>query len=190
MSQGHGILVLAIAKVKGGQDLGEWVDGEPQPHATDLADSAVEFIHLDEGQEQVMEEALMKARAVIASTFQPAGDGGMGVAGAAHEEGNITTFSQEHQDQDDPLFSDLEAVEGRISTGGKGLPARLASPILNVFEQTSFSIPDKGMELTVGHAEVITAWIGTGVAIGGELLGTSARAFELGVGGRIYFSWE
>ncbi len=157
MGQGHGILVLAKAEMKRGQDLGNRVNGEPQPHAADLADSAEEFIHLDEGQEQVMEEALMQARAVIAGTFQPAGDSSLSMAGAAHEDGNITTFSQEHQDQDDPLFSNLEAVERRISAGGKGLPARLTFPILNGIEQPSFAIPDKGMELVIGYVEVITA---------------------------------
>ncbi len=165
MGQGHGILVLAKAEMKRGQDLGERVDGEPQPHAADLADSAEELIHLDEGQEQVMEEALMQVRAVVTSSFQPAGDGGLSMTGAAHEDRNITPLSQEHQDQDDALFRDLEAVERRISTGGKGLPARLTFPILNVIEQTAFAISNKGMELVISYAEVITAWVGAGVAL-------------------------
>ncbi len=113
----------------------------------------------------------------------------LGIKGK-NEDRNITPFSQEHQDQDDPLFSDLEAVEGRISAGGKGLSARLVSPILNVFEQTAFSIPDKGMELIVRHAKVITVWIGTGVALCGDLLGATAGAFALGVGGKRSFGWK
>ena len=75
--------------------------------------------------------------------FQPAGDGSFAVVGAAHENGDVTTFSQEHQGQDDVAFVRLESIQRRVQATGETLVARLAFPGLDVFADAPFSITNK-----------------------------------------------
>ncbi len=60
VGESHGIIVFAMTQVKGRQDLGDWIDGEPQPHLASATNPAVELIHLDEGQHQISEETIVK----------------------------------------------------------------------------------------------------------------------------------
>ena len=114
--------------------------------------------------------------------FQPAGDGSFAVVGAAHEYGDVTTFSQENQGQDDVAFVGLEPIQGRVQATGETLVAPLAFPILNVFADATFSIADERVNAMIGDAEIVTFWIGTGVTLGGKTFLAATSAFALGVG--------
>ena len=122
---------------------------------------------------------------MFSSTFQPASDGGFAMMGTAHENGDITAFSQEHQGQDDMAFISLQPIQGRVQATGETLVAPLAFPVLDVFVDTAFSIADERVNALIGDPEVFTLGIGTGVTLGGEIFLAATSAFALGVGNDI-----
>ena len=122
-----------------------------------------------------------------ARAFKPAGDGGFAMFRTAHENRDITTFSQKHQDQDDMPFISFQSIQGCVKTTGEALFAPLTFPILNVFVNTAFPITNNRMHQAINDAKVITLGIGTGVTLGGELFGATARTFPLSVGNDIGF---
>ena len=187
MSQSHGIIILALAEVKRRQDLGDWIDGQPQPHFAGTAYSAIQLIHLDEGQKQVVKKTVVEQRTVLAHTFQPTGNGGFTMTRTAHQDRDITPFSQEHQDQNDMAILGLKSIKGSMQTTGEALVTPLTFPILDVFVDTAFSITDNGVQQVINDAEVITQGIGTSVTLGGEMFGATASTFTLGVGNDIRF---
>ena len=56
----HRVNIFAVTQVKGWQDLGDWIDGKPQPHLAGATNAAEELIHLDEGQHQLSEYTVME----------------------------------------------------------------------------------------------------------------------------------
>ena len=60
VGESHSIFVFAMTQVKGRQDLGDWIDDEPQPHFASATDATEELIHLDEGQHQISKDAVME----------------------------------------------------------------------------------------------------------------------------------
>jgi len=105
--------------------------------------------------------------------------------GTAHEYGDVTAFSQEHQGQDDMAFVGLEPIQGRVQATGETFVAPLTFPILDVFADTAFSIADKRVNALIGDAEIFTIGIGTGVTLGGDTFLAATSAFALGVGDNI-----
>jgi hypothetical protein len=57
--ESHGVNIFAMTQVKGRQDLGDWIDRQPQPHFASAPDATVELIHLDEDQHQIPKETIM-----------------------------------------------------------------------------------------------------------------------------------
>ena len=129
------------------------------------------------------------------STFQPTresfprfiGDGGFAMTRTAYENRDITIFSQEHQDQHDMPFISLQSIQRRVKATGEALVTPLAFPILNVFVNTAFSITNNGMQPVINDPKILTLGIRAGVALSGELFGSTARTFSLSVGNDIRF---
>ena len=111
---GDGIIVFALAKMKGGQDFRDWIDGQPQPHLAGESDPTIEFVQLNQFEEQMVEEPVMKENTVLPGSFEPSGDGGFAMSRATYENRDITAFGEKHQDQDDMIFSSFQAIEGSV----------------------------------------------------------------------------
>ncbi len=105
--------------------------------------------------------------------------------GAAHEDGDVAAFSQEHQGKDDMAFIGLERIQGCMQATGETLVAPLAFPVLDVLLFTAFSIANERVNAMIGDLEVITIGIGTGVTLGGDAFLAATSAFALGVGDNI-----
>ncbi len=82
-------------------------------------------------------------------------------------------------------FIGLERIQGRVQATGETLVAPLTFPVLNVFVDTAFSIPNKCVNALIGDPEVLALGIGTGVTLGGETFLASTSAFALGIGDNI-----
>ena len=91
---------------------------------------------------------------MFSCTLQPAGDGSFAVVGAAHEYRDVTAFGQEHQDQNDTVFINLQSIEMGVQATGETFVTPLAFPVLDVFANTPFSVTDMGVQPVIGDAEV------------------------------------
>ena len=83
-----------------------------------------------------------------------------------YEYGDVTTFSQEHQGQDDVAFVGLEPIQWRVQATGETLVTPLTFPILDVFVDTAFSIANERVNALIGDPEVLALGIRTGVTLG------------------------
>jgi hypothetical protein len=134
-----------------------------------------------------MKETVVEQRTVRTHAFQPPGNGGFAMTRAAHEDRDIATLSQEHQNQDDMTIIGLQSIKRSVKATGEAFVTPLTFPILNIFVYTAFSITDDGVQHVIVDAEVITQRIGASMALGGEMFGATTRTFPLGVGNDILF---
>ncbi len=79
-------------------------------------------------------------------------------------------------------FIGLEIIQGCMQATGETLVAPLTFPILDVFADTPFSIPNKCVNALISDPEVLALGIGTGVTLGGDTFLAATSAFALGVG--------
>jgi hypothetical protein len=76
-----GHVLGARAELKHGKDLGEGIDGQPQPeHLSGAAQPGAQFVQLQVWEVQMAEEALVQGVRVLASTRQPGGNSRLSVA--------------------------------------------------------------------------------------------------------------
>ena len=122
---------------------------------------------------------------MFSSPFQPTSDRGFTMFRTAHEYGDVTTFSQEHQGQDDVAFVGLEPIQGRVQATGETLVTPLTFPILDVFVDTAFSIANERVNALIGNPKIFALGIRTGVTFGGDAFLAATSAFALGVGDNI-----
>ena len=90
-----GPVLCTRTELKHRDDLGEGIDGQPQPE--DLCGSTqpgLQFVQLEVREVQVAEAALMEERCMLACASEPGGDGGLTVAEDPFGGGNIQPFGQ------------------------------------------------------------------------------------------------
>ncbi len=80
-------------------------------------------------------------------------------------------------------------VQGGVATGRESGVTGRASKGLDALGLTMLAIPDEGMDVRIGDAEVGTLLIGTGEAFGVYPLGGSSAAFDLAPGTHRQWHW-
>jgi hypothetical protein len=74
-------LLRAGAELKHWKNLGEGIDGQPQPeHVCGTAEPGAQFVQLQVREVEMAEVALVQGLCVLASSGQPDGDGGLSKA--------------------------------------------------------------------------------------------------------------
>ena len=125
--EGESIVLGASAEMKGRNGLTDRVNGEPEPAGgSGLADADEKLVHLDDGQDDVVEQVVMPALAVATHPLEPASERGIRVTGEANENGSIDPIREKPQHKVDFFGAGLEVVERRVDTAGKDLAAGLA----------------------------------------------------------------
>ena len=104
----------------------------------------------------MMKVPIMQKNTVLTGTFEPTSDGGFTVSRAAHENGDITTFGQKHQDQNDMAFIGLEPIKGSVKAAGETFVAPLAFPVLDVFLLAPFSVANQCVYAMISNPKVVT----------------------------------
>ena len=77
---------------------------------------------------------------MLSHAFQPAGDGGFTMTRTTYQDGDVTAFGQEHQDQNDTVFINLQSIEMGVQATGETFVTPLAFPVLDVFVDAAFTI--------------------------------------------------
>ena len=129
-----------------------------------------------------MEVAIVQQDAVGAHAFEPAGDGRVGMACVAHHDGNVDTFGHQPEHHFDAVRRGLQVVERGVASAGEVFAAPLAAKMLNVVSNASFAVADKGMDLIIGDAEVVTLGIEAGEPGSADLLLAASSALARGIG--------
>ena len=178
-----GIVLASAAQVHGGQNLADRVDGQPEPEGVLYAAYlGVQLVELDQGQVQVAEEQVVETAAVTAHPLQPAGDGGVGVAGVADHHRDVHALGQQPQDHLDAVGCCLQIIEGCVAPTREVPTAALAAEMLDVSILASLAVADQRMHVFSGDAVVVAVWMGTGVAFRLNLFLASPTALALRIG--------
>ena len=96
----------------------------------------------------------MQHDAVGAHAFEPAGDGGSGVACVADQDRDVDTFGHEPEHHLDAVGCCLEVIEWGIAATGEILAAGLTAEMLEVSLDAAFAVADEGMDWVISDAEV------------------------------------
>ena len=122
------------------------------------------------------------ALCVLASTGQPAGDGGMSKAEDTLCSRGIQPFGQRCQHHGDLMGRGFQTVHGRVASRAECGMASLAAESLDLFSPTMLAISHQRVDLRIGVAEVEALLIGAGEPLGVDPLGCAPAAFHLSPG--------
>ena len=176
-----GVLLLASTQMKRGDDLGDGIDGQPEPLDAS-PDFGVQLIQLDEGQDQALEGAVVQENAVGAHALEPARDSRVGMTCVADHDGDVDAFGHEPEDHLDAVGSCLEIVEWGVASAGEIGSTPLTAKLLDVVSDASYAVADKGMDPLISDAEVVTLGIEAGETGGADLLLATSNVLALGIG--------
>ena len=124
----------------------------------------------------------MQNAAVGAHSWEPAGDGGLGVACVANHNRGVHAFGHQPEHQLDAVGSRLQVIECGVAAAGEILASPLAAEAMNVVLNTPFAVANEGMQLVIGDAEAVTKRIETGITGGADLLLASPFSLAFGIG--------
>src|SRR5215210_2143371 len=97
----------------------------------------------------------MQVLAVFACSREPGGNGGRAVTEDAFSGTKVYPFGHSHQDLPYLVGRSFEAVEGRLSSGGKGSFTSLTFESLNRFGLTVPPISDESVAILVADTEIL-----------------------------------
>jgi hypothetical protein len=169
-------VLRAGTELKHRQDLGERIDGEPEPqHLLGAAEPGAQLVPLEIGEMEMAEELLVQGLSVLARTTQPGGNGGVSKAEDALGGGRVEPFGQRREHHGDLVRRGFQTVQRRVASGCKGGTAGLTPERLDALNPAVLAIADEGVEGSVGVAIVPALLVGTSEARGiypdGGLLG-------------------
>ena len=175
---GHGL--GARAELKHRKNLGEGIDGQPEPEdLVGAAQPGSEFVQLEMRDVETAEAALVEGLSVFPSAGQPGGDGGLSVAEDPLGGGSIQSFGQRREHHGDLLGRSFQAIQGGVAPGSERGMAGLAAKCLDPLSRAMLAIADQSVDLSIGDAEVGALRVGTGEVFGVDPLGRSPAAFDL-----------
>jgi len=162
------------------QNLGEGIDGEPQPeHRCGAAQPGSQFIQLNVWELEVAEIVLVQRLSMRASASKPGDDGGLTGAEDPFSCGSVQSFGQRREHHGDLAGRGFQTVQWRVAPGSERGAARLAAKRLDPLSLAMLAIPNEGVDVCLGDAVVRALLIGTGVAFSDHALGGSPPAFHL-----------
>ncbi len=153
VEEGIGILLLASAQMERGDDLGHWIDGQPEPLDAG-SNLGMQLVQLDEGEDQALEVAVVQQHTVGAHALEPARDCRVGVACVANQDRNIDAFGHEPEHHLDAIGCCLQVIEWGVAATGEILAAVLTAEMLDVSLDAAFAVADEGVDLVISDAEV------------------------------------
>jgi hypothetical protein len=137
-------VLRAGAELKHRQNLGEGINGQPEPQ--DLlraAQPGAEFIQLQMREPEVAEGALVQGLSVLPSAGQPGDDGCLTVAEDPFGSRRVQPFGQCRQDHGDLLRGSFQMIQGRVAPGSERCMAGLTAKRLNPFAMAVLAIAKK-----------------------------------------------
>src|SRR5258708_8813647 len=168
------------AELKHGQNLGERIDGQPQPeHVLRAAQPGSQFVQLEMRDVQVAEAALMEDLCVPTCASEPQGDGGLTVAEDPFGGGSIQPFGQRREYHGNLVRWGFQTIQGGVASGSERGVAGLTAKRLDALGLAMLAISDQGMDLSIGDPGVRALLIGAGETLGVHSLGCSPAAFPL-----------
>jgi len=185
-----GHVLRTRSELKHRDDLGEGVDGQPEPlHLRLAAQPYVQFIQLHVRELEGAEIVRVKGLSVLASTRQPGGDGRL--PGAEDPRGcrRVQPFCKRGEHHGDLVGGRFQTIERRVASSAKCGAARLAAEGLDRLSAPMLAVPDKRMDASVCLAKVLTLRIRTSEPFGVDAFGGSPLAFHLTPGTHRHWRW-
>ena len=100
------------------------------------------------------------------------------MASEADHHGLIESFGQEPEHHLDLFRIGFEVVQGCAFAGGEGLVAGLAAQFADGASLVDRAIADRGVNVVIGDAKVVTTRLGAGEAVGINRFLAAAGAFS------------
>jgi hypothetical protein len=95
VDHGMGGVLCARTQIEHGNNLGAWVDGQPEPqHLLSSAEPRAQFVQLNIGKLEMTENVLVKALSVLTRAPEPGGDRGLSVAEDPLGRGRVSSFGK------------------------------------------------------------------------------------------------
>ena len=178
-----GHVLGARAELKHRQNLGEGIDGQPEPeNLVGAAEPGAQFIQLQMREPEGAERALVQHLSVLTSARQPGGDGRLTVAEDAFSRGSVQPFGECSEHHGNLLGGGFQMVQRSIVSSAERGAASLTTERLDPLGLAMLAIANQCMNVCIGDAEVLALLIGTGIAFGIDPLGRSPAAFDLAPG--------
>jgi hypothetical protein len=183
-------ILCAGAEMEHGKNLREGIDGQPQPeHVCGAAQPGAQFVQLQVREPQMAEGALVQGLCVLASASQPAGDRGLPIAEDTLCGGSIQPFGQRRQHHGDLVRGSFQTVQGGVAPSSESGVAGLTTKGLDLLSATMCAIPNQGVDVSIGDAEVRALAVGASEALGLYPFRSSPPAFDLAPGAHRSRCW-
>jgi hypothetical protein len=137
-------LLRAGTQIEDRNNLGEGIDGQPEPeHLLVAAQPGAQFVQLYVREPEVAEVALVQDPSVLASARQPGGDGGLTVAEDTFGGGSIQPTGSRRQYHSDLVRGGFQTVQGGVAPGSESRVTGRASKRLDALGMAMLAIPKK-----------------------------------------------
>jgi len=177
-------------ELKHRDDLGEGIDGQPQPE--DLCGSAQpgsQLVQLEVREVQVAEAALMEEHCVLACASEPGGDGGLTAAEDTLCSGRVQSFGQRSEHYGDLVRGSFQTVQWGVEPGSERRMTGRASKGLDPFGLAMLAIADESVDGSVYNPAVVALPVRTGETLCVYAFGGSPSAFDLAPGAHRQRRW-
>ena len=129
-----GHVLCAWTELEDGKNLGERIDGQPQPeHLCGAAQPGSDFVQLEVRDVEVAEAALMEGLSMLACTSEPGGDGRLPVAEDPLGSRSIQSFGKGREHYGDLAGRGFQPVQWGVAPSGEGGVTGLAAKRLAAF---------------------------------------------------------
>jgi hypothetical protein len=160
-------ILRAGTQMEDGKDLGEGIDGQPEPqHLLRAAEPGAQFIQLEVRELKMAEGALVQGLSVLASASQPGGDGGLPVAEDPLGGGSIQPFGERSQHHCYLVRGGFQTVQGGVVPSSEGGAAGLTAKGLDPLGMAMRAIANQGMDVSICDPSVRALVVGAGKALG------------------------
>ncbi len=175
-----GHVLSAGTELKHRQNLGEGIDGQPEPeHLRGAAQPGAQLVQLQVRKMEMAEEALVQGVRVPACTGEPPRNRGLSKAEDPLGRGRVQPFGQRREHHSDLVRGGFQAIQRGVASGTEGAVASLTTERLDLLSTAMLAVPDKRMDVSVCDAKVRALRVRTGEALGVDPLGCSPSAFHL-----------
>jgi hypothetical protein len=113
-------MLCAGTQIEHRQNLGERIDGQPQPeHLCGAAQPGSEFVQLEVRDVQVAKATLVQALSVPACASEPRGDRRLTIAEDPFSRGSVQPFGQRRQHHGDLLGGGFQTIQRSVASSAE-----------------------------------------------------------------------